>query len=432
MGESCTCRSSRSFSWLVKSCLPDPTAASPGPRRPTSQRWFTSRDDPQPPPPGERRRHKSLDEPSLSSLPDDLLLECLSRVPTSSLPSLSVVCRRFSILLDSPDFFLRRRSHGLLRRTFLALSISEAGLLVLSSSGDPPLAGATWTILPLPAGLSDGGSFSFSFCRFVPVGRSIFLLGRRSAICYDIWRGAAAPCAPTLFPRKKFAAAAIGGKIYVAGGSTQTSAVEEYDPATNAWKVVSEAPRRRYGCLGAAADGVFFVIGGLKVAGRGEARVDAYTYAGTMDLYDVQRRAWRRARAVPGGGCVVAACAAGDIVYALASHAVEVSFWRWEGGTAAKGGGGWARLPPPPVPPLARVARAGRFACIGFGASTVVLLVHISGGPSSAGAGDRRGASRSCDRERLLLVYDAVTGEWFPGAALPPALSRVACVCVDC
>ncbi|CAA6669141.1 unnamed protein product [Spirodela intermedia] len=380
-------------------------------------RWFTSRDDPQPPPPGERRRHKSLDEPSLSSLPDDLLLECLSRVPTSSLPSLSVVCRRFSTLLDSPDFFLRRRSHGLLRRTFLALSISEAGLLVLSSSGDPPLAGAAWTILPLPAGLSDGGSFSFSFCRFVPVGRS------------------------------KFAAAAIGGKIYVAGGSTQTSAVEEYDPATNAWKVVSEAPRRRYGCLGAAADGVFFVIGGLKVAGRGEARVDAYTYAGTMDLYDVQRRAWRRARAVPGGGCVVAACAAGDIVYALASHAVEVSFWRWEGGTAAKGGGGWARLPPPPVPPLARVARAGRFACIGFGASTVVLLVHISGLHVSAsgrarwscwctspvgGAGDRRGASRSCDRERLLLVYDAVTGEWFPGAALPPALSRVACVCVDC
>ena len=373
MGEDrCSCRSTRTLTWLVKSCLPDPPAAATPLRR------------------------RPLPAPSLSSLPDDLLLECLSRVSLSSLPSLFLVSRRFSLLLSSPSFLLLRRSLGLLRRTLFAFSLSGENLLILSSHG-----GAAWTqaALPLPAG---GGSLP----RLVPLGRSIFLLSRQTAACYDPWTGAAAVTAPTLFPRKKFAAAAVAGKIYVAGGSSKTSAVEEYDPLTDTWQVVAAAPRRRYGCVGAAAGGVFFIIGGLKLARNGEAGLDAYTCAGTMDLYDVRERKWTRAGAVPNGGCVVAACAAGERIFVVASHAVEISFWRWE--WRGKRNGEWVRLESPHVP------AAGRFSCAGIGENAVALVVDYCGG------------------EKNILVYDVVEGGWSGGAAMPSALWRLACVCVEC
>ncbi|KAL6880349.1 hypothetical protein ACP4OV_011914 [Aristida adscensionis] len=74
-------------------------------------------------------------------------------------------------------------------------------------------------------------------------------------------------CTPMLFPRKKFAADALGGRIYIVCGSARTAVVEEYDPAADAWHVVAEAPWRRYAGAGAGASGVFYIAGG--VAGRG-------------------------------------------------------------------------------------------------------------------------------------------------------------------
>ncbi|RLM69096.1 hypothetical protein C2845_PM17G01240 [Panicum miliaceum] len=94
-------------------------------------------------------------------------------------------------------------------------------------------------------------SSEFAHARAVALGREVFLIGRGATLRVDALTGAARACAPTLFPRKKFAAAAVGGRIYVAGGSARTAAVEEYDLAADAWRVVAEAPRRRYGCAGA-------------------------------------------------------------------------------------------------------------------------------------------------------------------------------------
>lgn len=253
-----------------------------------------------------------------------------------------------------------------------------------------------------------------------------------------------------LVPRKKFAAAVVDGKLYVGGGASRTSsAVEEYDPERNTWSVVSHASRIRYGCIGAAVDGIFYVIGGLKIGtsttsnqamSRAASGPGAHVYASSMDLYDVEARVWLRSRVVPGGGCVVAACAAGDHLYVLASHAVDLSFWRFSGsrrhnnarGGVSGGGGGfgeWCRMKSPPMPAQVRLDSTVRFSCVGIGEDKVVLIQVM-------GCIDdllrRSGRSTRGMKDALVLVYDSAAEEWSRGPDLPEVIQRAACVCVEC
>lgn len=245
----------------------------------------------------------------------------------------------------------------------------------------------------------------------------------------DSWTGALTPRSKMLVLRKKFAVAVIAGKIYVAGGSTRTAAVEEYDPNRNAWRVVCHAPRMRYGCVGAAVDGVLYVIGGLKI-GTADG-TGAHVYASSMDLYDVEARRWLRSRAVPGGGCVVAACSSGDHIYILASHAVELSFWRFHGSRKMEhhhvNFGEWCRLKSPPLPTQIQLDGSLRFSCVGVGEK--VVLIQIMGCIDDLLR--RSGRSSRGVKDALVLVYDSGSGEWSRGADLPDVIRRAACVCVE-
>ncbi|CAL1403525.1 unnamed protein product [Linum trigynum] len=420
--ESCN---SRHFSWLVKSCLPNPThhhSPSKSFHHPISAAAATT---------------------TLSSLPDDLLLDCLARVPSASLPALSAVCRRWSHLLDSASFLSLRRLRGLLRPTLFAFSSSDsptlfaASLLLHRSPAD-------WNVEASSLPFHSFSPEIFAHARLAAVGPTIYILARAHTLCYHIWTDTVSSISPMVSPRKKFASAVVSGKIYVAGGGVSTrtpavAAVEEYDPVNDAWRVVSQAPRRRYGCVGAAVDGVFYVIGGLKIAGpeaaTTRAGAEACAYASSMDLYDVETRAWLRSRAVPGGGCVVAACAAGGFVYVLASHAVELSFWRFD---ARRGGGGcgfgeWSRVKSPPVPQQMRLVDGTvRFGCVAV--EEKVVMVQVIG--SIDDLLRRSGRSGRGLREGLVLVYDPAGngggGEWSRGPDLPEVIRRAACVTVEC
>ncbi|XP_068664340.1 F-box/kelch-repeat protein At5g26960-like [Aristolochia californica] len=409
---------SRSFSWLVKSCLPNPHQET---RRKASLISRTA-DNVSP-------ENHNLKCASISSLPDDLLLECLSRVTSSSLPSVALVCRRWSQFVTSTAFYSLRRANDLLRPTLYAVAVSDFGVLSASHRFEP---GRPWkTVLFTGAAPAEGlEASSLSHARLVALDSSIYVLGRNASMRYDIWSEIVAPRAPMFHPRKKFAAAAVTGKIYVAGGS-RTAAVEEYDPGSDTWRVVSEAPKNRYGCIGAAVESVFYVIGGLKIGNGSRTecpRGEAHMYASSMDLYDVETRAWLRSRHVPNGGCVVAACAAGGYVYVLASHAVELSFWRCDGRRSGPGFGEWCRLTSPPVPAQVRLDGTVRFCCVGVGES--VALVQVVG--SIDDLLRRSGRSERGLKDGLVLVYECRTGEWNRGSDLPEVLSRAGCVCSEC
>ncbi|KAK4741961.1 hypothetical protein SAY87_025549 [Trapa incisa] len=384
----------------------------------------------------------------IDSLSDDLLMECLSRVPPPSLPSVSLVCRRWSSLVVSSAFSGFRRLRGLLRPTVFALSASADFSCLLAASltfdSDP----AAWRVSIFHA--SDAVSLLnlyglFSHLRLSAIGRRVYIIGRSSMVCYDTWTGTVTTRSPMASPRKKFACAACSGKIYVAGGGGcgGSSSVDEYDPRCDTWQVVNQAPRRRYGCVGAAVDGVFYVIGGLRIDSSGPDHkplhsavgvgAESHVYASSMDLYDVEARAWLRSRSLPGGGCVVAACAAAAAaaaghVYILASHAVELSFWRFDGRRKTAGFGQWERLKAPPLPAQVRLDSSVRFSCVCAGEKVVV--VQVSGCIDDLLR--RSGRAERGLREGLVLVYDTAKGEWSRGADIPEVIRRAACVSVEC
>ncbi|KAF8664650.1 hypothetical protein HU200_054359 [Digitaria exilis] len=428
----------RGLSWLPRSCVPaDPTRhiAVPLPISAASTTNPASDTD---------------EESPISALPDELLLECLTRVPRASLLPLPAVCRRFAALLASEGFLHLRRAHGLLRPCLLAVNVSAFARALLHLGGASSRPDIEVAALPLPpqllhcAGGSSSSSSAFAHARAVALGpREVYLIGRGATLRVDALTGAARACAPTLFPRKKFAAAAVGARIYVAGGSARTGAVEEYDPAVDAWRVVAEVPRRRYGCAGAGAGGVFYVCGGVAVSGgrRGgeesppRAALEAHACAGSVDALHVASGAWAwsaRPRAVPAGGCVVGACGGGDgHLYVVASHAVELSFWRWSGGGGANRGGGgggacgWVALEAPPVPRgSVGLGMAVRVAMAGVGGDKVAAVVNVAAVRGHNAAGN--------SMEGLVLVYDIAGGKWSRTTDLPPGFRRAACAAVEC
>lgn len=394
MSDNCNSR------WLMKSCFPDP--------RPNPCLHYT---------------HTPAPATAVSSLPDDLLLEILSRVTHSSLQSLSFICRRWTQLIHSSEFYELRRRRGLLNYAVFVLSFSDSGFF----AGNYQLGHHHWRTTPGTNNNYDC-SLSSSHARLAAIGRWIYIIGKTTMLRCDSWTGTVIPRSKMSVLRKKFAAAVVAGKVYVAGGSTRTAAVEEYDPKRNSWKVVSHAPRMRYGCIGAAVDGILYVIGGLKIGAA--ASSGAHVYASSMDLYDVEGRKWLRSRSVPGGGCVVAACSSGDDVYILASHAVELSFWRFQGSRQQRVGvgfGEWCRLKSPPLPTQVRLDGTVRFSCVGVGEK--VVLIQIMGCIDDLLR--RSGRSTRGVKEALVLVYDSHAGEWSRGADLPDVIRRAACVCVE-
>jgi N-acetylneuraminic acid mutarotase len=114
------------------------------------------------------------------------------------------------------------------------------------------------------------------------IGTKIYVAGARPPIlpevsnAFEVYDAATdtwdtLPPVPSAFPqRNHLAAAAINGKIYVAGGryneccvgAPMTASLDMFDPATETWTAKSPLPRPRGGVAGVAANGCLHVYGG--------------------------------------------------------------------------------------------------------------------------------------------------------------------------
>ena len=94
---------------------------------------------------------------------------------------------------------------------------------------------------------------------------AILLLLPGCAAAEDIPQSPWARAAPMPTSRSELAAAALAGRIYVAGGIAQwgtTAAFEAYDPATDRWEELSPLPEAVHHLAAAATDKRVYVTGG--------------------------------------------------------------------------------------------------------------------------------------------------------------------------
>jgi len=116
--------------------------------------------------------------------------------------------------------------------------------------------------------------------------------------------------APMRCARNHVAGAAIGGRLYVAGGrpGSQTC-FEEYDPATNAWTTKAPMPTGRSGAAGAAVGHCLYVFGG-----EGNP-ADPNGIFHEVEAYDAAADAWTSLPPMRTGRHGIYASVVGGVVY---------------------------------------------------------------------------------------------------------------------
>jgi hypothetical protein len=255
-------------------------------------------------------------------------------------------------------------------------------------------------------------------------------LGLECTIIYDLWTKQIMRGAPMLCPRKKFACCVIADRILVAGGANNSDSAryaiadaEEYVPELDSWRPLASMPRRRYGCLGAAVNGIFYVIGGVKFSTMFNRSMQPFAYIRSMDSYNPKTNGWQKTRALPMGGCVIACTVMGPSIYMLSSHAVELSLWKFNTQDDT-----WSRIEPPPIPSPLRIDNYLRFSCASMGSSVYVVQV----GGSIDDLLRRSGRSGRGCKEGLVLIYDTRAHEWSRGPDSPYMKNGAACTIVQC
>ncbi|XP_013639814.1 PREDICTED: F-box/kelch-repeat protein At2g22050-like [Brassica oleracea var. oleracea] len=177
---------------------------------------------------------------SFSSLPDEVVLKCLFRVPRCYDLNLSLVSKTLRSLVRSPELY-RLRSQ--LKSVYLSYDLYQRGRLGRSLSywitfrpGEKTTDYQLADVLPRP-----------SLGSAVSVGSEIYFIGGRSVpsteLCILDTRSGHLRTAPSMKVCRSDVKVAVGlvdRKIYVIGGSKEDSQVEEFDPETQTWGFAGE------------------------------------------------------------------------------------------------------------------------------------------------------------------------------------------------
>ncbi|RDX66170.1 F-box/kelch-repeat protein SKIP6, partial [Mucuna pruriens] len=267
----------------------------------------------------------------IPSLPDDVALNCLARIPRSHHPTLSLVSRPIRTLLSSPHLFTTRT---LLNCTdpllYLTLRSRAPSLqwFTLHRNPNPRLA-------PLPPIPSPAVGSAYAV-----LGSTIYVLGGsiNDVPSPHVWlldcrfhrwlRG------PSMRVAREFAAAGVlAGKIYVLGGcvadtwARSANWAEVLDPGAGRWERVPSPAEVREKWMHASAvvgdkvyamadrggiafeprSGAWESVGGeLDLGWRGRACVVkgilyCYDYLGKIKGFDVERGAWEELKGLEKG-----------------------------------------------------------------------------------------------------------------------------------
>ncbi|CAH2060042.1 unnamed protein product [Thlaspi arvense] len=186
------------------------------------------------------RRSNFLEPPSLmTSLPEDIMVDILARVPRCDYPVLSLVSKHFRSLVASPEIYERRSLLGCTEHYLYVplynIKTSDFRLYILRRK-----ANSRFVLIPSLPALPPGGSF-------VAVGSRIYVFGginnvnrKTSALTIDCRSHTVRPLPSVPMIISHTIADMIDGRIYVIGNSycddDPKKVMEVFNTETQKWE----------------------------------------------------------------------------------------------------------------------------------------------------------------------------------------------------
>ena len=120
--------------------------------------------------------------------------------------------------------------------------------------------------------------------------------------------------APDPLKRLLAAAAAVGTKIYVVGGTSSAGTVGKndiYDTTSNTWSTGAPMPTKRTGLAAAAVNGIVYAIGGLD---------STNTVTAVVEAYDPTTNKWTAKAPLPTAEWVMSATVLNGLIYVVGGY----------------------------------------------------------------------------------------------------------------
>ncbi|KAL7098129.1 hypothetical protein ACP275_10G185800 [Erythranthe tilingii] len=248
----------------------------------------------------------------IPGLPEEIALDCLTRLHYSAHRVSSRVCKRWRHLLQSKDFYYHRKQTGF---TYKAACFVQA--LPVQSEPKPtgqPRYGISlfdpvsldWNrIDPVPK-YPDGLPL---FCQVVSTEGKLVLMGGwdpstwdpvRDVFVYEFTTQKWTQCADMPSTRSFFAIGAVEGRVVVAGGHDESknalSSSWVYDIKKNEWSELARMSEERDECEGVVVGSEFWVVSGYGTETQGAFKNSAEVYEFGSGGWRVVEDAWRVSR----------------------------------------------------------------------------------------------------------------------------------------
>ncbi|KAE8654681.1 Ureide permease 2 isoform 1 [Hibiscus syriacus] len=247
----------------------------------------------------------------IPGLPDELGVECLTRLPHTAHRLASRVCHRWRDLLQSQDFYYHRKKLGYTQKVACLVQAISGGIVNGPKiPGELPSYGVAvfesmnrcWYKLPPVSKYPNGLPL---FCQLASCEGKLVVMGGWNPVRYDPvtdvfvydftaqkWRqGKDMPS-----KRSFFAIGACSGRVYIAGGhdenknALRTACV--YDLRNDEWTQLGELSRERDECEGVViGEDEFWVVSGYGTESQGQ-------FCGSADVYGFKSGRWRVAEGV--------------------------------------------------------------------------------------------------------------------------------------
>ncbi|KAG6787578.1 hypothetical protein POTOM_003619 [Populus tomentosa] len=244
----------------------------------------------------------------IPSLPQELGLECMTRLPYTAHRVASQVCKQWRELLESKDFYYHRKKLGYTHKVAcLVQAAHRADVSQGSKPGNSPSFGITvfdsvsqtWQRLdPVPK-YPNGLPL---FCQLASCEGKLVVMGGWDPVSYEQvshvfvydfttrkWReGKEMPS-----KRSFFAMGAYSGRIYVVGGHDENKNALKtgwvYDLSKDEWTELNEMSQERDECEGVVIGDEFWAVSGYRTDNQGEFEESA-------EVYEFRSGQWRRVK----------------------------------------------------------------------------------------------------------------------------------------